>query len=184
MTWSELQNKIYYWDGAWRDLYIFQTTREDWQKWVNYVNQNHRIDWYNGKTAKDESKIDFRVVDEFWNGNHDLSSTAKVFIDTIQINAHFFMDTEIENDIDPREFESIEDHYKLIQYMTDLSNLLDKPVILTPENEPETALIKVYRTSINYPKNSITDQWETKRNDEMKPKLGLIRFFRALFSRK
>jgi hypothetical protein len=162
MNWTELKNKIYYWDGSWRDIYVLGTLRPDWKKWVDYVNQNYTIDWFNGKTDKDERNIDFNVIEEFWNGDHDLCSTAKVFIDKIQINAHFFDDTEMENDIDPREFNSIEDHDKLIKYMTDISILLDKEVILTPENEHETVLIKVNKDNVDFSHDIEPSKWKLR----------------------
>ena len=148
MDWTVLKDKIYYWDGSWRDIYVLNTTRHDWKKWIDYVNLNYSIDCFNGKTNADEKKVDFNVIEEFWNGNLDLRSSAKILIDKIQINAHFFSDTEIENDIDPREFTSIEDHDKLIKYMSDISILLNKEVILTPENEHETALFKVDKSGV------------------------------------
>ncbi len=148
MTWTELKDKIYYWDGSWRDIYVLQTNRKFWEKWSDYVNKNYRVEWLNGKSGNVENKIDFGVVEEHWDGIHDFWSTAKVFVDRIQINAHFFIDTEIENDIDPREFISLEDHEKLIKYMIDLSTLLNKEIILTPENEHGTALIWVYEENV------------------------------------
>ncbi len=150
MNWIDLKNKVYYWDGSWRDIYVLGTSRSDWSKWVDYVNNNYTIKWFNGRLDKDEIKIDFNVIEEFWNGNHDYCSTATVFIDNIQVNAHFFDDSEIENDIDPRECNSCEDHNKIIKYMTDLSVLLDKEVILTPENENKIVLIRVYKDDIKY----------------------------------
>ena len=83
-----------------------------------------------------------------------------MFIDKIQINAHFFDDTEMENDIDPREFNSIEDHNKLLKYMSDISNLLDKEVILTPENEHETILFKVNKDDIEFSENIDPTKWK------------------------
>jgi hypothetical protein len=148
MKWTELKEKIYYWGGTWRDIYVLNSSRHDWKIWIDYVNKNYSIDWFNSKTNTDDKKVDFNVIEEFWSGNLDFCSTAKIFIDKIQINAHFFDDTELENDIDPREFNSIEDHDKLIKYMTDLSILLDKEVILTPENEYETILFKVNRSEV------------------------------------
>ena len=136
MNWEELKEKIYYWDGSWRDIYIKNTTKADWKKWTDFVNQNYRIEWFNERTGQVETKIDFDVILEYWDGNENLCSTANVFIDKIQINAHFFISEEIENDIDPREIITIEDHYKIVNYMTELSVLLGKTVILTPENEP------------------------------------------------
>ena len=168
MNWTDLKNKIYYWDGSWRDIYVLQTSQNDQEKWVDYVNKNYHIDWYNGKADRDENQIDIDVIKEFWSGNHDLCSTAKVFIDKIQINAHFFDDTEMENDIDPREFNSIEDHNKLIKYMSDLSNLLDKEIILTPENEHETILFKVNKEKIEFSEDIDPTKWKIKTRQTKK----------------
>lgn len=162
MNWTDLKNKIYYWDGSWRDIYILQTSLEDNLKWSDYVNANYRIEWFNGLTQADESKVNFDVIKEYWNGNHDLCSTAKVYIDKIQINNHFFVDTEIENDIDPREINSIEDHDRVLKYMTDLSFLLDKPVILTPENDQEIVLIEVSKNNIEFSDNIDPKEWKIK----------------------
>lgn len=162
MNWTELKDKIYFWDGSWRDIYVLNADKSDWKKWVDYVNQNYQIDWFNGKTERDENKIDFNVIEEFWEGNQELCSTAKVFVNKIQINAHFFANSEIENDIDPREFNSIEDHNTLIKYMTDLSILLDKAVILTPENCHEITLIKVLKSDVVFSHNIDPTQWKPR----------------------
>ena len=143
LTWNKLKNNTYYRDGSFRDLYILNTDRTDWKKWIEYVNQNYIIKWYNGKTGREENQVDYEVINEYWNGNYNLCSTANVFIDKIQINCHFFCDFEIENDIEPSEFNSIDDHKKLMKYMTDLSEILGKEIILTPENEQEIVLIRV-----------------------------------------
>ena len=159
MNWEDLKNKIYVWDGSWLDIYVQDTTRIDWEKWAQYVNREFKIDWYNGKAEKDETEIDFNVIQEFWDGNHDLISTAKVFIDNIQVNAHFFDETEIENDIDPREFNSIEDHNILIEYLKGVSNTLQKEVTVTPENCPEIILMKIKGESIEIRTDSEPKEW-------------------------
>ncbi len=162
MNWRDLKNNVYYWDGSWRDICVLQTSLEDNLKWCDYVNEKYRIEWFNDLTQMDETKVDFHVIKEFWNGNHDLSSTAKVFIDKIQINNDFFVDDQIENDIDPREINSIEDHDRVIKYMTDLSFLLDKPVILTPENDKEEVLIKVSKNIIEFSDKIESKGWKIK----------------------
>jgi len=154
MEWEKLQEEVYYGDGSWRDIYVKECTINDWSKWVELVNKNYRIDWYNEKTEKGENQIDFGVIKEYWNGNKDLVSTAKIFIDNIQINAHFFDDTEIENDIDPSEFNSIEDHNKLVRYLKLLSATCGKSVFVTPENCPEIILLKVENGEVEIFSNS------------------------------
>lgn len=162
MNWNQLKNKIYVWDGGWLDIYVHDTTSKDWEKWSQYVNENFTIKWYNGMAEKDETKIDFKVIQEYWNGNHDLTSTANVFVDDIQVNAHFFVDSEIENDIDPREFKSIEDHNKLIRYLIGISEILDKEVNVTPENCPEIILMKVKGKSVEITTESDPKEWPVR----------------------
>ena len=108
------------------------------------VNQNYRIEWYNSKTNKTNSEIDFELAKNIWNQERE-SSTAKIYVGTIQVNAHFFIESEIENDIDPREFKSIQQHYKLLHYLNQFSDLCDKPIIVTPEDSPNIMLMKVYK---------------------------------------
>lgn len=141
---------MYYWDGSWRDICILHTNRKDWKVWADYVNRNYPIGWFNGKTGKLENQVDFEVIEEFWDGKHHHCSTARVFIGKIQINAHFFEESEIENDIDPGEFNSIEEHDKLIEYMSALSKLLGREIVLTLENEHESILFKINKNRIKF----------------------------------
>ena len=143
MDWKTLKSQIYFWDGSWRDIYVQNTESEDWEKWINLVNEKYRINWHNGKTNQSEAKIKFDVIKEYWEGNGELCSTANIFLDEIQINAHFFDDSEIENDIDPREFESMDDHNRLIEYLKSVSMACNKEVIVTLENSPEYVLMKI-----------------------------------------
>lgn len=143
MNWQKLKEKIYYWDGSWRDIYIKEFDRNDWAKWIDFVNKGYKIDWINLKTSKGQSKIDFDVICDYWNRKDDLLSTAKIYINKIQINTHFFSEEEFESDIDPREFNSLEDHNNLINYLKDISKLLNREIILTPENFRDVVLLTV-----------------------------------------
>ncbi|MCF6407330.1 hypothetical protein L3C95_30830 [Chitinophaga filiformis] len=150
MTWTELKHEIYYRDGSLRDMLVLRADRQDWKKWIDYVNENYRVKWYNGKVDRYEDRIDIGIIEEYWNGEHDLSSIASVFIDEIVINAYLADESEIENDICPKEFDSLKDHEKLMKFMTDLARILDKEVILTPENEKETVLIRIEQGGKGY----------------------------------
>lgn len=87
---------------------------------------------------------------EVLRGDSDLYSTASIFIGKIQVNAHFLVENEFENDISPKEFNTLEDHHKLVNYLTDLSKLLGKAVSITPENQHDINLVEVLGTTINY----------------------------------
>ena len=159
LDWTYLKENVYFWDGSWRDIYVQNISAADWVNWTEFVNNNYRIEWHNGKTEKNEPKINFDVILQFWKGEHELCSTAKIFVDDIQINAHFFTDEEIENDIDPREFKNIEDHKNLMGYIISISKLLKRPVIITPENCPEIILIKVNGQQIEITKEVDPPKW-------------------------
>lgn len=143
MSWAFLKENVYFWDGSWRDIYIQNINSSDWAKYIEFVNQKYPIKWYNEKTELEHSKIDFEPIRRFWEGDRELCSTAKIFLDDLQVNCHFFDKSEIENDIDPREFNTMEHHDKLMKYLTEVSNLLKKPVIITPENFAEIVLIRI-----------------------------------------
>jgi hypothetical protein len=144
MHWKELQKRIYFEDGSWRDIYVLHTTTRDWEKWVDLVNKKYRVEFWDAKTDLKTDKIDFAIVKEYWNSNGDrevISATVK--LDSINVKCHFFDDSEIENDIDPIEFKSQEDHDKLIDYLNDISVSLDKEVIVTDENARNSVLLRV-----------------------------------------
>ena len=148
MNWTTLKEKIYYCDGSLRDIYVFQANIDDHKKWTEFVNEHYPIKWFNVLTQTDEEKIDFEAICGYINGVHDLCSSASIFLDDIQINNHFLIDTEIENDVSPKQINSIDDHNKLIEYMTGLSKALGKKVVLTPESEPNIALITVDKDEV------------------------------------
>lgn len=143
MKWKNLKEHVYYEDGSLRDLCVVDTCCSDWQKWVEYANKNYDLRWFNGKENRTENHIDFGVIEALWNREHDLCSSASIFIGKIQINVHFFEDTEMEMDLDPREFQSIEEHHQVVEFMSNLAKLLKKEVRITPESEHHVVLFKV-----------------------------------------
>ena len=148
MDFQKIKDKIYYSDGSLRDIYVHNTKKEDWQIWADFVNKNYKTSFHIYETEVKEDKVDLSKIFDYWDGVHDNCSTASIYIDDIEINAHFFDDQEIENDISPKEIKSIEEHNKLVDYMIRLSNALNKKVILTPENEPNVVLISVDKDKV------------------------------------
>lgn len=148
MEWQEIKSKIYYQDGSWRDIYILNTTKYDWQIWADFVNLNYRTSFYIAETDATENQVNIDKVFDYWNGDTDYLSTAAVFINKIRINAHFFTDEEIENDINPSEIDSMDDHNEIIDYMRKLSNLLHKKVILTAENLLDCIYISTHEDKV------------------------------------
>ena len=142
---------MYRLDGSWRDIYVLNATRDDWKKWSEYVSTNYKVSWYaedyNNGLASD--RIDSWFIDYRWDSEHYVT-TASVYLNRVQINCHFFIESQIENDIDPKELESIDDHNRVVNYMKSLSKLLDKEVILTEENNQEAVWIRVNGDDVRF----------------------------------
>jgi hypothetical protein len=151
MDWTTLKDTIYGFDGSWLDIYVLDTTQKDWKKWVDIVNEQYSVSFYNGQTEKTETKIDFQAVLNKWSGKTDLINGATIKLDGVDINCHFFSDQEIENDIDPRQVKTIDDHNKLMDYLGTVSAALNKRVILTQENLQEFVLIECENGKITVP---------------------------------
>src|ERR1700743_2724377 len=104
MNWQQLRNNIYYLDGSLRDIYVHGTTKDDWVKWVDFVNQNYKVSFNPVGTNAVENKINVnKAFENCFNSEEDDCSIATVFIDDILIQIYFFVSEEIENDITPVE---------------------------------------------------------------------------------
>jgi hypothetical protein len=102
-NWHKLKEEIYYWDGSLCDIYVLETTQEDWGNWIDLVNQKYSVRFYNGQQTKTESAIDKKAVFDYQGHKTDLLSSAVIKVEQITVNCRYFFLRQIENDIDPRE---------------------------------------------------------------------------------
>ncbi len=142
-NWQALKKNIYFEDGSWRDIYIENTNQDDWLKWIAFINENYSVSFYNGPTQQIEPRIDPEVVTAYWANEHEYGCSATIYSAGISIKAHFFSPEEIENDIDPKDIKSLEDHYTIIHYLRQLRDLTGKTVCLTEENSKDRPLWKI-----------------------------------------
>lgn len=128
-TWQELRDGVYEIDGSWRDLCVLDATRGDWVKWMAYVNQHYPVSWgaEDYQAGETLAAIEADYINQRWDaGAEALTTWASVFLGQVQLNCHFFQDSEIENDIDPSKIKSIEDHQLLMDYAVAISTMLVK----------------------------------------------------------
>src|SRR5215211_7135029 len=135
--WHKIKEEIYYWDDSWRDIYVLHTTQGDWNSWMDLVNHNYSVQFYNGQTQQTETAIDKKAVFDYQEHKTDLASSAVVKVAQITVSCRFFSIQQIENDIDPREITTAEKHQELMDYLKAMSKRLNKPVLLTAENQPD-----------------------------------------------
>ncbi|UXE68881.1 MAG: hypothetical protein KA713_10110 [Chryseotalea sp. WA131a] len=146
--WRTLKNKIYFEDGSLRDIYVFGTDIHDWRKWADLMNEKYKVEFYDAKTELTKDKIDFGTVEECWTQKDREWITATIKLGAVNIRCHFFIDSEIENDIDPRELKSLDDHSNVLKYLRDISVTLDKDVFVTTENTEDDKLISVRENEV------------------------------------
>jgi len=95
MNWQTIKDKIYYGDGTLRDIYVLNISKEDWAKWIQFVNQNCRVEYYNVQTKKIEDAIDRNLVFDFWDGKTDLLNNVTIQLDTIPVKCYFLTNMKL-----------------------------------------------------------------------------------------
>lgn len=143
-NWDEIK-WIFEPDGALRDIYVQNVEIEDWKILINYLNANHIVKYGLLGENKEINNIDLEYLIYYLNdetGELEVKIVS-IIIDDIIINLHFFSIDEIEFDIDPKEIYSFDNYKKILDFMNKVSKILNKPLILTGENQRKFHLINV-----------------------------------------
>ncbi|KAA9326036.1 hypothetical protein [Adhaeribacter soli] len=143
--WKTIKEEIYYEDGSLRDIYIFDTNKEDWKAWSNLVNEKYKVEFYNGRTQKTETRIEVNELLKYFTAPEDFKDVNKAYIRlgevTIVCQVHY--ESEMESDIDPKEVKTEGDHLAILEYLKEISSTLKKKVIVTSEMTPRAVLFEV-----------------------------------------
>ena len=142
-NWEEIK-WIFEPDGTLRDIYVENVNIEDWKILIDYLNANHILKYGPSNDNKIVNKADKDYLIKLLSdetGEMELK-TLSIIVENIIINTHFFTIDEIEFDIEPQEINSETDYEKLLSFMNEISKILNKPLILTCENQIDFPLIK------------------------------------------
>lgn len=126
-------------DGSWRDLYVLDTTVEDWKEMLRMVRDRKTIDYT--LRIEDQAAAIPEPPEPVFMRSGEVGWSLSVNIDGLILNAHFFGPEIIECDIDPREL-TANRFYELLDFMESLGRRLKKEVRLTPENRSEEPIVK------------------------------------------
>lgn len=136
MEWEEIKT-AFNWDGSWRDLYVFETTPDDWQRLVDFVRKSVHPHTFQRGPEVCALPAHVNVLFE-----KDAGALLSIHLGGITLNAHFFCVEQIELDLDPREVQSEERAKALFEFMRGVGQALNKPVRLTPENLSDYVLFE------------------------------------------
>ena len=131
-------------DGALTDIYVQNATLSDWEKVVDLLNSEYKLTFgvYEDNLT---DKIDFRYVKTMFADETGELETKSATIDLsgIVVKCFFFLENQIEFDINPTEIKTESDFNKITDFMKSISSKLEKQITLCGENQPEFPLIKI-----------------------------------------
>lgn len=114
-------------EGSLRDVYVLQTDLSDWRRFLEFLSRFSCTYTFDGAiSALPEADSIFQ--------NRDGSHLLRVSLGTTTANCHFFVVSEIELDLDPREIQCAEAHSEVLSFIEGLAGAVGKSVLLTPEN--------------------------------------------------
>lgn len=131
-------------DGALRDIYVQNATISDWKKVINLLNSDYKLT-FGVNEDKLTNKIDFRYVKTmFADETGELETkSATINLNGIVVKCYFFLENQIEFDINPAEISSELELNTIMAFMKSISSKLGKQITLCGENQPEFPLIKI-----------------------------------------
>jgi hypothetical protein len=138
MRWSEVA-EFFSWDGSWRDIYVAGADASAWMRFLAAIPAWNLPYTYqeNGESAPfPPTRLPFV-------GEPERSARLELSVGGATLNCHFFTEDEIELDLDPREVcarGSVDD---IVSFMSQVSELVQLPAVLTSENCQTEALITV-----------------------------------------
>lgn len=138
VKWDDARS-LFDWDGSLRDLYVFGTTREDWERLFGALKA---AAWRIEFTRNGEPIAPPDSLDEYFDVTPDRpGGVLSIFVGRVSVNSYMFVSEEIELDIDPREVADAEQYEGVVGFMKFVADTLSKQVVLTPENGPEHPLL-------------------------------------------
>ena len=141
MSSSNLDWKIckeaFEWDGSLRDIYICETSLDDWQNFLDFLREGE----YQVRFLVDKTPYPLPTKVN-WIFEQPERPLLSIEISNITLNCHFFIIEEIELDLDPREVTDEAKLNQLVKFISDISLTLGKKVKITPENSSDIALFK------------------------------------------
>lgn len=134
-------------DGSLRDIYILNTTVDDWQRLLDFLHfYAYPTEFYIERDK--QIKLTTRSCDLF-DDEMQISRLIKIRLGKLTLHSHCFTKSEIEFDLDPREVNDEEIAHEVWEFMKNLGEYMNRPVRLTPENDSQLVLIE-YRTNKNF----------------------------------
>ncbi|MFL0803297.1 MAG: protein export chaperone SecB [Agarilytica sp.] len=139
-AWSEIKEEFGV-DGSLRDIYVEEIDPALWKIFIEAV----RSSVYKHEFTHGGVIIGFPDdLPEIKRLQETNPTTLAIWLnDKVQVNCHFFVETEIELDISPRDIVGEHEYQVLTSFLEWISSILKKRVILTHENTQDQVILSV-----------------------------------------
>ena len=114
-------------DGSLRDVYAERMTIDRWRSFLTLSQQSNGRYTSNGEPAAAPDAVDIF-------SDRTRSHLLAMVIEGVQINCHFFIEDELELDIDPRQVVATGAHAAVLRFLETVAATVKLPLSLTPEN--------------------------------------------------
>lgn len=132
--------RAFYVDGSYRDIYIFETDEQDWQRLLAFLrSSSYSIEFW----VDDQPTPLPERVETIFALRNDHVTVLHIDKEYLALNCFFFTSEEIDFDLDPRDFQGEAAGEKiahLLHFIRAVGRLLNKAVVLTPEGDSHTPL--------------------------------------------
>ncbi len=138
MKWEDYKAEFEF-DGSWRDIYVLNTTISHWQLLIDFLRSDvyEYSCWIGGEKAILPS-----FAKEIFDADFEFKPILHLNVGSVTLNCYFFGDDDIEFDLDPREIQSEREAEQIFTFMRQIGEIMDKEVILTPENSQKVPIFK------------------------------------------
>ncbi|MBL4826135.1 MAG: protein export chaperone SecB [Spongiibacteraceae bacterium] len=130
-------------DGSLRDIYAEDVDPSIWNSFVAELKRSdYKVEFSHGDAKKDLPD-DFDTVRGMQKTN---PTTLCIWLsESIQLNCHFFVETEIELDVSPHDIQCEKSYLLLIRFLKWLARLTSREVKLTHEGAQELVILSVFK---------------------------------------
>ncbi|MFA6208164.1 MAG: hypothetical protein WCT03_07000 [Candidatus Obscuribacterales bacterium] len=139
LDWAKCKDAFCDDDGSLRDIYVFDTGIDDWNKMLQLLRRKlYGMTFFlDGEVTILPAEAEFIFA---LGSEHACRLSVDLF--GLLLNCHFFCRDQIEFDIAPSEVTDEAKFEGIICFMPDLSSELGKTVLLTPENVAGAVLFR------------------------------------------
>jgi hypothetical protein len=139
LAWDDVKDE-FTWEGSLRDICLQGTTVSDWQAvWRMLRSSRLEITYAVDSVATDLPED----VAQTFALPRENTLLLTVLVAGVGLNCHFFDESEIEFDLDPRQVSDQRAFDAIVAFMADLANASSRVALMTPESMHDHPFLRV-----------------------------------------